>query len=148
MGFRGNTQGWGQGVKSPEADKSLSVTNTRQKSPSGCTLIEFYAAFLFCVYLLLPINFKKSISHSYSSCLHTHTLILNERMCEKTKIAIYLNLITLTDRQIPLMHLILKAKLLVQLKVTLTIKTIKICRPRARFELAISVLHLDQGFQD
>ena len=47
-------------------------------------------------------------------------------------------MITLTDRQIPLVHLILKAKLLVQLTVTLSIKTIKIYRPRARSELAIN----------
>ena len=63
-------------------------------------------------------------------------------MCGKTKIVIYLNLITLTltDRQIPLVHLILKAKvkLLLQLKVTFTIKPIKVCRLRARFELAIN----------
>ena len=47
------------------------------------------------------------------------------------------------------MYLILKAKvkLLVHLKVTLTIKAITICRPRSRFELAISVLHLDQAFK-
>ena len=102
-------------------------------------LCSIFVVSIYCSLLILKSQYLTLI---LVASTHTLNLILNERMCEKTKIAIYLNLITLTDRQIPLVHLTLKAKLLVQLKVTLSIKTIKIYRPRARSELAIRVSRL------
>ena len=118
-----------------EADDSL--TNTRQISPSGCILTEFYAAFLFCAYPLFPIRQNLAV------ILVAITHILSERMCGKN-----IKKSTFDKSHLCISFSKPKLNLLVQLKVTLTIKTIKICRPRARFELIINVLHFNQGFQD
>lgn len=85
LGSRDNTLWWGPGGKSPEADKSFKTTtlthkHTGQKSPSGCTVIEFYAVFLFCLDPQIPISLNKvKISLLFLS-LHTHWH--NERCVE------------------------------------------------------------------
>ena len=76
LGSRDNTLWWGPGGKSPEADKSFNThthTHTEQKSPSGCTVIEFDAVFLFCLDPQFPISLNKvKISLLFLLSLHTH----------------------------------------------------------------------------
>ena len=132
--------GGSQGSKHPEADKSLTQGKNH---PQDALNFMLHFPSVYTHYSLSTV--PKSKSHLYSCCLHTlsHTEwenVLKNKNCQISKFGNIKTGQNLTFKA--------KVKLLVQLKVTLTIKTIKICRPRARFELAISVLHLDQGFQD